>query len=306
LGEPRLIKLLWTVALVVAIALAVALIRFVVRLVFRREDIQTQFWTSQSASILGALLFVFGVARIWFDQPGSFAGAAAIISAGIAVALQKLITSFAAYFIILRGRVFNIGDRITMGGVRGDVISLGFIRTTIMEMGVPPDTDEEKPDVWVEARQYTGRVVSVTNDTIFDKPVFNYTRDFPYLWEEIRIPVRYEDDAAKAETLLLEAAQRHTANTQEESRAALARIEKKFFLENVQLEPRVYYRLTDNWIELSLRFVTKIRGIREVKDAIHRDILRSFKAASLPIASSTFAIVGMPKLNVERVAEEPK
>ncbi len=39
-----------------------------------------------------------------------------------------MITAFAAYLIILPGRVFTVGDRITLAAVRGDVVALGFTR----------------------------------------------------------------------------------------------------------------------------------------------------------------------------------
>ena len=45
------------------------------------------------------------------------------MTAGLAFALQNVVTSFAGYFVILRGKTFNVGDRIVMGGVRGDVIA---------------------------------------------------------------------------------------------------------------------------------------------------------------------------------------
>lgn len=40
-----------------------------------------------------------------------------LVGAGFAFALQKVITSVAGYFVNLRGKTFNVGDRITMGGV---------------------------------------------------------------------------------------------------------------------------------------------------------------------------------------------
>ena len=43
--------------------------------------------------------------------------------------------------------------------------------------------------MWVRARQYTGRIVTVSNSTVFDEPIFNYTREFPYVWEEMRLPL---------------------------------------------------------------------------------------------------------------------
>ncbi|MFO1431682.1 MAG: mechanosensitive ion channel [Candidatus Competibacteraceae bacterium] len=65
------------------------------------------------------------------------ATALGLVTAGLAFALQRVITVLAGYFVILRSRTFNVGDRIRMGGVRGDVIALSFMQTTIMEMGQP-------------------------------------------------------------------------------------------------------------------------------------------------------------------------
>lgn len=119
---------------------------------------------------------------IWFDDPTRLATALGLVTAGLAFALQKVVTAVADYFVIMRGNTFNVGDRIVMGGVRGDVIALDFTQTTIMEMGQPPPVQGADPAMWVQSREYTGRVVTVTNARIFDEPVFNCTRDFPYLW----------------------------------------------------------------------------------------------------------------------------
>ena len=84
-------------------------------------------------------------------------------------------TSIAGYLVILRGAAFDAGDRISMG----EVLRLGFIQTTIMEMGQPPGVQNADPAMWARSRQFTGRIVTVSNSRIFAEPVFNYTRDFP-------------------------------------------------------------------------------------------------------------------------------
>ena len=104
-----------------------------------------------------------GVVSIWVTPTTDITTGVGLISAGLAFALQQVITSLAAYFVILRGDTFGVGDRITLGGVRGDVIRLGFLKTTIMEMGQPPSVADTDPAVWVNSRQYTGRIVTVTN-----------------------------------------------------------------------------------------------------------------------------------------------
>jgi small-conductance mechanosensitive channel len=238
--------------------------------------------------------------RFWMRQAARLATGIGLVTAGLAVALQRVVTAFAAYFVILRGGLFRVGDRIVMGGVRGDVVALGFIRTTVLEMGQPPPVQSDQPAVWVQARQFTGRIVTITNDKIFDEPVYNYTRDFPYLWEEMHLPVPYDADRSRAERIMLDAARRHAVSLDEIGAARLDRLQRVYFINRTDLEPRVYWHLTDNWLELSVRFLTHEHGVRQVKDSISREILEGLDQAGIAVASSTYDIVGFPPVRIER------
>lgn len=304
-------KLLLTLVLIVTVLVLRAVVGWLLRhlrhgIARKTGDERARFWGQQSVSLAALAVIVAGIMSIWFDNPGRLATMAGLVTAGIAVALQRVITSFAAYLIILRGRVFTVGDRITMGGVRGDVVSLGFMQTTVMEMGEPPGEQPDPPATWVAARQYTGRIVRVTNDKIFDSPVYNYTRAFPYLWEEIHIPIKYGDDYATVERILLDVGGKHTSELQKNAAEALDALRHEFFLpDTVSVEPHVYLRLTDNWLALSLRFIAPQRGVRPLKDAMSRDIWAGLQAANIGIASGTYEIVGVPPLRVNVTAGAP-
>lgn len=294
-------KLLLTLALAGVVWLARRGLHALVRTISRsRADEEARFWMRQAVAAGTMLVLVLGVLSIWFNDPTRLATALGLVTAGLAFALQKVVTAGAGYVVILRGNNFKIGDRIVMGGVRGDVIALGFIQTTIMEMGQPPAVQGADPAMWVLSRQYTGRVVSVSNDKIFDEPIYNYTRDFPFLWEEMTLPIPYAADREAAERILLAAAAWHTAESIEPGRVALAAMRQRYAIDPAPTEPRVYCRLTDNWLEMTVRFLTQTRGVRDVKDAISRDVLREFDAAGISLASATFEIVGLPPLRVER------
>jgi small-conductance mechanosensitive channel len=294
-------RLVWTLGFVAAIVVAAQLLRAAAGVAIRgRDQLRARFWTQQAVRVAMLAGIVAIVVAIWFSDATRLAGAVGIITAGVAVALQRVITSFAAYLIILRGRIFTVGDRITIGGVRGDVVALGFMQTTVMEMGQPPGDGGDEPGTWVHARQFTGRIVRVSNDKIFDAPVYNFTREFPFLWEEIHLPVKYDADRARAEQILLDAARRHTSEIVARARPALVEMQKSFPLRvPPDLEPRVFWRLTDNWLELSLRFVADDHGVRPLKDAISRDILAALDEAKIGIASGTYEIVGVPPLVVK-------
>ena len=241
---------------------------------------------------------MLGSLSIWFDQSQNLATVVGLFTAGLAFALQQVVTAVAGYVVILRGKTFNVGDRIAMGGVRGDVIALGFIQTTIMEMGQPPAVQDTPPSMWVMGRQFTGRIVSVSNSMIFSEPVYNYSRDFPLLWEEMDIPIAYSDDRARAEQILLDVARRHTAPLLDTGRAAIDSMLRRYAMPPADLDPKVFYRITDNWLELGLRFIAPTHGARDLKDAMSRDILQGFDDAGIGIASATYDIVGMPELRV--------
>jgi small-conductance mechanosensitive channel len=293
-------RVLLTAAVVTVALLARTAIIWLVRgLTHKNPNERLVFWTRQSASVVIALVILRATISIWFDNPARLALPAGLVTAGIAFASQKAFTSIAGYLVVLRGKTFSVGDRIVMGGVRGDVISLGFMQTTILEMGEPALAQGEGPPVWVQARQYTGRVVTVTNDKVFDTPVYNYSREFPFIWEELRVPIRYGSDRGRAEQILLVAARAETAGVTRLTEEHRARLKREYFVEIDQDDPQVYYRITDNWLELTVRFMCEPHRGRELKDRMCRRILTAFEEAGLDVASTTYEVVGLPPLGAE-------
>ncbi len=291
-------KLLLTLTLiVVAMVFSAVARRLLVATGDNLRSDRVRFWLRQAVGLIAGLIVVVGIISVWFDDPTRLTTALGLVTAGIAFALQRVITAIAGYFVILRGKTFNVGDRIVMGGVRGDVIALSFMQTQIMEMGQPPPVSSAEPAMWVHSRQFTGRIVTVSNDTIFDEPVYNYTRHFPSVWDEITLPVRYGDDRAAAEKILLEAAQRHAVSEIDEVR--LRDLERRYSISLGEVSPRIFWRLTDNWLELAVRFLSPDHATREIKDAMSREILKHLDDEGVAIASATYEITGLPALHVE-------
>src|SRR5690348_41650 len=272
LNGTTLTKLAISVGFIIALVLGAAGARLLLRAVVRsRAHERGYFWGRQIIRLLGTAILLIGLVSIWFEDPARLATFAGLITAGVAIALQRVITAFAAYLIILRGRVFSVGDRITIGSVRGDVVALDFMQTTVMEMGQAPAEQQDAPSMWVHGRQYSGRLVRVTNDKIFDQPIYNFTREFPYLWEEMQLPIAYTADRARAEQILMGVVGRHTRETVDRARPAFEELRRRYrTVRESSLEPRVFQRLTDNWVELSVRFVVEPDQVRVVKDAMSR------------------------------------
>ena len=299
-------KLLFSVVLIVGLLLLRRILGFLTQRSASLHYHRFEFWLRQSTSIAVAVIGLIGLLSIWFDNPARLTTALGLVTAGLAFALQRVVTAFAGYLLILRGNTFHVGDRIVMGAVRGDVVAIGFLQTTIMEMGQPPSVQSADPDMWVKGRQYSGRLVSVTNAKVFDDAVYNYTRDFPYIWDEMTLPVPYNSNWLAARQILLDTAKKHAVDASQMSENSLVILDQRFAMKRTELQPAVFVRLTDNWIELSLRFLVKTHGVREVKTQMSADILAAFDQQGLSVASGTYDIVGFPPVKVEMVNTPPK
>ena len=293
-------KLLLTLGFILVAFVVTWLLRRILGMfIGSRSGTRFQFWAKQGVSLIVAAILILGIMSIWFDNPARLAAAVGLIGAGVAFALQRVITAVAGYFVILRGKTFNVGDRIVMGGVRGDVIDLSFMQTRIMEMGQSPKEQGDAPSMWVRSRQFTGRIVTVTNDKVFDEPVYNYTNEFPYIWDEINLPIRYQDERAKAEAILLDAARRHAVTREKIGDDEVRRLEGSFGIGVGDIDPNAYWRITDNWLEITVRFLAPDHGIRTIKDLMSREILDRLDQAKIGIASGTYAIVEVPPIRIE-------
>jgi small-conductance mechanosensitive channel len=236
--------------------------------------------------LAGCIIILF----IWLGVGSNFTVAMGILGAGIAFASQEVIGSFAGYLNIVTGSMFRIGDRVRIGDVVGDVLDIGMLRTTVMEIGE-----------WVKADQYTGRIVTVANRMVFAAPVFNYTQHWRYLWDEIMIPVTYTSDWKRAGEIMLEHGREYTADFQAQAQDELQALMKAYPLHETMVEPSLYIVMTDNWIEMTLRYVVDARERRKAKGELHLELLRHFESEmDVTVASATFEIVGFPPLREEK------
>ena len=219
-----------------------------------------------------------------------------VAGAGIAFALQEVIASFAGWFAITFAGFYKPGDRVQLGGIKGDVIDVSFLRTTLMEVGE-----------WVKADLYSGRVVRVANSFVFKEPVFNYSGEFPFLWDEITIPVKYGSDHHLARQILENTAREIIGEYTKNSEIAWREFSKQFLLENASVEPSVTLILNDNWMEFTLRYIVNFKVRRSTKDKLFTKILDEVEKTNgkVKFASTTLQLVETPPIDV-RISENKR
>lgn len=243
---------------------------------------------------LVALLLLLMVFRTRLSGATVFLGVAA---AGITVALREVILSIAGWLAISVGHLYSAGDRIEIAGVKGDVIDISILRTTVMEIGQ-----------WVNSDLYTGRIVRIANSFVYQQPVFNFSGDFPYLWDEFTVPVRYGSDRLLAREIIQRAADEVVADYTRGAHEHWQRMLRKYRVEEARIQPMVTLVANSNWIEYTVRYVVDYRKRRITKDLIFSRILDEFDRTDgrVRTASETQEIVGFPDLSVRLHDEKPR
>jgi small-conductance mechanosensitive channel len=287
-SEPLILKIIIVVAGLVIIRLLVALLNWWAgRLV---KDSQARYRTRKITSFISYIIIIIFVASVFKDRLGGLAIALGVAGAGIAFALQEVISSLAGWAAINFARFYSIGDRIQLGGIKGDVIDIGLLRTTLMELGE-----------WVKSDLYTGRIVRIANSFVFKEPVFNYSTDFPFLWDEITVPVKYGSDYRLARQILEKVIHEVIDEYSRYAKTAWKDIVKKYYVDEAMIDPVVTFSFDSNWVEFTVRYITDYKLRRATKNRVFDLILEEIDRTGgrVQIGSTTIQLVDPDPFKVQ-------
>jgi small-conductance mechanosensitive channel len=277
-------------AAVVLIIVARWLARWVARALTTRVADSTSRYRVRKISGFAAYLAAFlAISVLFAERLGGLTVAFGVAGAGVAFALQEVIGSIAGWVAIMFGGFYGVGDRVQLGGIKGDVIDIGVIRTTLMEIGE-----------WVKGDLYSGRIVRIANSFVFKEPVFNYSGDFPFLWDELSVPIKFGSDYGLTRKLIEDIASDELAEYSANARKIWQVMVRKFAIEDARVEPMVTLVANDNWVEFTLRYVVGHKQRRGVKDRLWTKLLTAVAKTDgqVQFASATFQVVETPTFDV--------
>ena len=275
---------------IVGILIIAAIVRFLHRSLARRiAHADIRYRARKLITFTGYLVGILFITIVFSDQLGHLTVAFGVAGAGVAFALQEVIASAAGWVAISFGHFYQIGNRVQLGGIMGDVIDIGVLRTTLMECGQ-----------WVNADLYNGRIVRIANSFVFKEPVFNYSAHFPFLWDEITVPVKYGSDYWLARDTLQRVADEVVGNYATRARTAWQGVVERYLVEDEKVEPTVTVMANDNWMEFTVRYVVDYKRRRITKDQLFTRILEELDKTDgrVAIASTTIQIVETPAFDV--------
>jgi small-conductance mechanosensitive channel len=253
------------------------------------KESKTKYSLRKTFSILYVIVFLIIMLRIWVENPQALLVSYGLIAAGVAVALQDFFKNFAGGILIFMTGIYRVGDRIEIGAKYGDVIDIGILYTTLMELRE-----------WVDGDQETGRLVVIPNGYVLSGHVSNYNKDNNFLWDEIMIPITYTSDWRSAVQLILAIVKRETEETIRLADEEISKLGEKYYLFRRSTEPNVFLTMTDNWISFHVRYIVDFKERRVVKNKFTRLILTEIeKSDTIHLASATYDIVGFPELTLK-------
>ncbi len=256
-----------TVGKIVVLALGIVAIYTLRRvaqttLANRVEDKTTRYRTRKLVAFASYLVVALFVATVFSDKLGGFTVAFGVAGAGIAFALQEVIASVAGWIAITFANFYKIGDRVMLGGIKGDVIDIGVLRTTIFQMGD-----------WVAGDLYNGKVVRLANSFVFKEPVFNYSADFPFLWDEITVPIRHGSDRDKTQAILESVVETVSGDYARGVQETWDKMTRNYVIEHARVLPVVTMVMDENWMTYTIRYVVDFKGRRTAKHQLFKQIL---------------------------------
>lgn len=260
---PELLGKLLYLLLVVLIALA--LIRLVRGWIDREvEDVNRRHRFRKVVGYVGGLfVVVFGFALLG-GALGNLATVFAIIGAGLALAFQDLAKSAAGWLYLIGQRGLGPGARIEVDGIVGEIVDVGVLKTTVLEVGN-----------LVYGRQSSGRLASIPNSHLLGQSVL-FTTDFsPFAWNEVQFLLTYESDWRRGKELLEGFAREVTEDIEPETERAFRELERRYAFKYGALTPIVYVAAADSGVQLTLRYLTHIRRRRGSADHITRRMLEA-------------------------------
>lgn len=198
-------------------------------------------------------------------------GSIGLVGLALSWALQTPIESFTGWLLNSFRGYYRVGDRIQVGEVFGDVYKIDVLTTTVWEAGGPGKA--------VAGAQSTGAMITFPNWEVLRSNIVNYSRDFPYVWDEVSFAITNESDLRYTMQVLARVAKSLLAPMMQEPAEQYRQLLESARLHfDVEEEPSIFVSPSDSWTNFTVRYLvparTRRRWATELYVAVSEEIVR--------------------------------
>ena len=214
---------------------------------------------------LSGLVMIFGLVS-QFSSLATFAG---FITAGLAVGLQTILLSVAAYFFIIGRYGVKVGDRITVAGVTGDVAEVGLVRFYMLELA------GSGTDLYP-----SGRIAVFSNAVLFQAgtPLYKQLPGTEYLWHEMTVKLNPGAEFQPAMETMLKSVQgvydTYREQIERQHQVLESWMDTSFDVPSIQSS----LQLADAGPQFWIRFPVLIREINAIDDKMNRALMHAIES----------------------------
>jgi small conductance mechanosensitive channel len=242
------------------------------------------------AAVLLWLLAIGVALSILAGDARALIGSVGLFGLALSWALQAPIESFSGWLLNSFRGYYRVGDRIEVGEVFGDVFRIDFLTTTVWEAGGPGSR--------VAGAQATGSLITFPNSEVLRANIVNFTRDFPFLWDEVTVTLAVESDLDYALDVLGRAARAEIGNEMAEPARVYAELLQRRGLDGeVSEKPQLFVSNAESWVDVTVRYLVPARARRVWR---HRMTLALHRAAADPVHGDRM-LPGFPRTEFRTV-----
>ncbi|EPG68155.1 mechanosensitive ion channel family protein [Leptospira wolffii] len=193
-----------------------------------------------------------------------------LAGAGIVISLKDITLNYVGWFLIHGSNGFEVGDRIELDGIKGDVVNIGINRFTLMELSPDPKSE-----------QSTNRLVHFPNHSVILHKVYVVKEKLGFVWDEFRLKLPYGSDWEAAEKILNGILHNGSVIDQHKIDYSVRELSKNYLVRLGKTSPIIYVNIEEGGILFSLRYLTHIKEKRNQKARISREVLKEFADAGI-------------------------
>jgi small-conductance mechanosensitive channel len=256
-------QFLVSLAIVLAILLAVVAITRVIRRSLhdpgdKRRLHQVRVVAEIAVQATGALAILMVV----FGPPTQISTIIGLATAGLTVALKDFIVAFFGWFALIGRNGVRVGDWVEIEGVSGEVIEIGLLKTTLLEMGN-----------WTSTGHPTGRRVSFMNTFAIENHYFNFSTAGQWLWDELHVTLPAERDPYVAVAEIRELVEKETEADARAAEQDWERVTRQWGAHSFSAKPAADLRPVTEGLEVIVRYITRAPQRYEMKSKLFAAIV---------------------------------
>lgn len=267
--EPYISKIAGSLAAIAFVLLLVNLLRIL--LIKKINNPATRYNLKRIINLIAAILVSVIILTTLYSNWYAAIISLGLISLILGFALQNPITSFFAWIYIIVRKPYEVGDRIKIGSVTGDVIEVGYLDTTLWEFNGD----------YLSGDHPSGRIIRFSNSKAFNEYIINYSWPlFPYMWTEVKFHIGYDSDLEFIRTILRQIVETEIGEEMMRRVQVYRKLLEETPIDEMEVNerPSVVFRASDNsWLQVVVRFLVEPKSAGKTKRILLDKLLTALR-----------------------------